>query len=1025
MLDQYNKLVSLLKELFQTDQADLDFGIYRIMNQRRKEINCFLEEDLLSQVKTSFEQFQQVDKKVFDAKIEEAKGAAIEAGYSEEEAEQAPKVKKLKEEKANYSVDIDETENQVYNDLYQFFRRYYDDGDFISQRRYKDGVYAIPYEGEEVKLYWANYDQYYIKTSEYLRDYTFKLPSGKKVHFKLVEADTENDNRKEDNEKKRVFILAEDAIHVENGEVQICFEFRADEEKRTQKQLNEITTQAIFDARASIDDPNGKDVLAELATFAPTESDKNRTLLAKHLEDYTRRNTQDYFIHKDLGKFLRRELDFYIKNEIMRLDDIEEAGVPKVEQYLSRVKVLRQIAHKTIDFLAQIEDFQKKLWLKKKFVVETNYCITLDRIPEELYPEIAANEAQREEWVRLFAIDEIKPSYGNLLEKGNTGYSVPLTVEFLKDSPFLVLDTKFFRNDFKLKLLQHFVNLDKELEGLLILGENFQTINLFLEKYSNKIKCVHIDPPYNTQTSGFLYKNNYYHSSWLSMMENRIGFSNILISENGSFLCHIDDVEYENLYSLFEIFSLPDAGTIVWDKRNPMNAGRGIARQHEYIIWRSSQETPIYLRSKNYGDMLKKANNIIKKYGKGTEIAQKEFASWINSNSKLSGGEKAYRYLDEQGRIYQSFSLRAPEPITDPKFHMPLIHPITGKPCALPPNGFSRTPETLASMVEKGEIIFGEDETIQPRQKVLLTNETKRQITSVISDGRKGKADLTCLGLDFPYCHPTSLYEKLIGTVVEKKGDIVIDYFAGSGTTAHAVIDLNREDDGRRKYILVEMGEYFDTILKPRIEKVIYSADWKDGKPVSRQGSSHAFKYMKLESYEDTLNNLRLKRSEDQNTSLLGNETFKEDYMLHYMLDVEAKESLLDLKNFETPFDYQLNIASSTVGETIPTKVDLVETFNYLIGLWVKSIKRISDCVLVEGSNKQDGRVLVIWRDLRKVDNKKLEYLFREWKIVEREDAPEVIYINGDNSLMKLREEEQTWRVKLIEEEFHRRMFED
>jgi len=102
------------------------------------------------------------------------------------------------------------------------------------------------------------------------------------------------------------------------------------------------------------------------------------------------------------------KLDFYIKNEVMRLDDIEEESAPRVEQYLSKIKVIRRIAHKIIDFLAQIENFQKKLWLKKKFVVETNYCVTLDRVPEDLYPEIAANEAQREEWVRLFVIDEIK-----------------------------------------------------------------------------------------------------------------------------------------------------------------------------------------------------------------------------------------------------------------------------------------------------------------------------------------------------------------------------------------------------------------------------------------------------------------------------------------------------------------------------------------------------------------------------------------------------------------------------------------
>ena len=164
---------------------------------------------------------------------------------------------------------------------------------------------------------------------------------------------------------------------------------------------------------------------------APTDKKKDRTVLEKHLTQYTARNTFDYFIHKDLGGFLRRELDFYIKNEVMHLDDIEHESVPKVEQYLSQIKVIRSIAHKIIQFLEQLEDFQKKLWLKKKFVIETNYCITLDRVPEELYPEIAANDAQREEWVRLFAIDEIKK------DLHQPGYSKPLKVEFLKGNQHL------------------------------------------------------------------------------------------------------------------------------------------------------------------------------------------------------------------------------------------------------------------------------------------------------------------------------------------------------------------------------------------------------------------------------------------------------------------------------------------------------------------------------------------------------------------------------------------------------------
>ncbi len=170
-----------------------------------------------------------------------------------------------------------------------------------------------------------------------------------------------------------------------------------------------------------------------------------------------------------------------------------------------------------------------------------------------------------------------------------------------------------------------------------------------------------------------------------------------------------------------------------------------------------------------------------------------------------------------------------------------------------------------------------------------------------------------------------------------KEKTIALDYFAGSGTTGHSIIELNREDDGKRKYILIEMGEYFDKVTKPRIQKVIYSKDWKDGKPVSREGISHCFKYIRLESYEDTLNNLELKRDKTQQSTLDLNNQFNEDYLLSYMLDVETdgSASLLNINEFTKPFDYKLKITRNN--ETQIVKVYLPETFNYLIGRIVET----------------------------------------------------------------------------------------
>ena len=428
MTTKIEKLRDLLRELFQLDQADLDFGIYRIMNQKRDEVERFLDQDLLPQVRAAFEKYRPADKAALQAELDKLVATITSAEMNPEES---PKVQDLRRRLAK-GVDVAALEDEVFSDLFSFFRRYYHDGDFLSLRRYKEGVYAIPYEGEEVKLHWANHDQYYVKNSEHLTHYAFKVGQ-RRVRFELVAAGAERDNNKAQSGNERRFIVAAPNPVVEDGgDLVVRFEYRPDEEKRKQDVLNAEGAARVLDGSPDA-------WKAVLSRKAPTKANPDRTVLDKHIRSYTAKNTFDYFIHKDLGGFLRRELDFFIKNEILHLDDIDRVeDFAKVEEKLSKIRVLRAIAHKIIAFLAQIEDFQKKLWLKKKFVVETNWCVTLDRIPEEFYPEIAANDAQREEWVRLFAIDEIE---GDLVAPG---YSVPLKIEFLQANTGLVLDTRFF-----------------------------------------------------------------------------------------------------------------------------------------------------------------------------------------------------------------------------------------------------------------------------------------------------------------------------------------------------------------------------------------------------------------------------------------------------------------------------------------------------------------------------------------------------------------------------------------------------
>jgi len=423
--ENQKKLLKILNEIFQLDQSDLDFGIYRIMNTKSKEINSFLENDLLSSVANAF---SSNDNSAIQKELDEALKQAQSLGA---DPDTLPKVKELREKLSSTST-LSNLENNVFSHLANFFKRYYKDGDFVSLRRYKKDTYAIPYEGEEVKLYWANSDQYYIKTAEYFRDYTFKVDD-KTIHLKLSDAKTETNNNKATSDKKRGFVILEDnPCEIINGELYINFVYIAIG-KEKQDKLNE---KAIVKALENIEDLG---FITALNTLAPTEKNKKRTIFEKHLKSYTSRNSFDYFIHKDLGGFLNRELDFYIKNEMLFLDDIMDSPI-KYDEVMGKIKIFKTVAGKIISFLTQLEELQKRLWEKKKFVIETNYCITLDKIDEKYYEEIFNNKEQIEEWRNLYG-DEALASL-----KSRTKVLPP-------ELNYLVLDTKFFDMKFKYKTL--------------------------------------------------------------------------------------------------------------------------------------------------------------------------------------------------------------------------------------------------------------------------------------------------------------------------------------------------------------------------------------------------------------------------------------------------------------------------------------------------------------------------------------------------------------------------------------------
>ncbi len=964
-IDRFRKLIA---ELFMLDQGDLDFGIYRIMNMKRGEITRFLDNDLIPQVRLTLGELQSGNRTEIQADLDNAIEQARQLGV---DPEASPRVKELRE-KLSAEPDIAAIENEVFSSLFNFFRRYYQSGDFLSLRRYKEGVYAIPYEGEEVKLHWSNADQYYIKTAENFRDYTFKLPSGlfgsdKRVHFKVVEADTERDNIKAAAGQERRFILCEESpIAIEGDELVIRFEYRPDAAKRKQKDINTATLETILNTQDSACQP----WIIAIGEKAPTESNPSRTILEKHLTDYTARNTFDYFIHKDLGGFLYRELDFFIKNEIMHLDDIESETAPRVEQYLAKVRAIRRIAHKIIDMLAQLENFQKKLWIKKKFVVETNYCVTLDHVPEDLYQEIVKNAAQIEEWTRLFAIDEIK---GDLV---NPGYAKKLKPEFLKANPHLVIDTKFFDEEFKDKILTSMESIDCTMDGLLVHSENFHALNLMIKKYKDSISCTYIDPPFNLQQNAdFLYKTDYKDSTWASFLFDRIMIGKMLLADDGVFYIRCDDHGNYLVRMIGDMIFGTDQFqyelSVQRIRKNVTNQGKismPLANDSLFLYYKTEKGTLI--------DPFLKLSSKRESYWRRID----DSAGYRNPPERTIFGQVFTPYKHDAHFKFSQTTMD--KMILDRRIRLR---------CNSCGNEHYEGTWTHCSKCNKKEATpqYLVEET---DQKVLDTN--WMDISGYSSSW------------GFSTENSETLLERSL-KVGSRSGEIVMDFFAGSGTTLAVAQKM------RRKWIGIEMGVHFDTITMRRLKTVLHD------------GKSGAFKYIRLESYEDAVNNLELKRTEAQTSLLDGNAALREDYTLRYMLDVESggSASLLNIGKFDDPFNYTMNISTGTAGESKPAAVDLVETFNYLIGLRVEHIDHIRGFRVIQGRNPSGEKVLAIWRNTREKSSEDLDAFFQAQNYNTRDYEFDIIYVNGDNNLENLRREDETWKVRLIEEEFHRLMF--
>jgi len=986
------------------------------MNLKKEKISEFIDNEISKKIKNQLNIVSDQKKSDLQKKIDDLEKNEIIKKYLDAiskndqekikmyEQDFEPNIKEYNDVKNQLSTicQNEDFEKQIYNHLLNFFSRYYKNGDFITKRRYdRNEKYIIPYNGEETLLYWVNKDQYYVKTTENFYKFTFiadlSIYGKFTVNFRISDAEVEKGNEKS-NEKK-FFVLDDNtpiSIDEANKTIDIYFSYRSPSKNEldklnissnpTQDKINESTINSLEQSFHNI----SKEDFYKLLNDKKPGTDKS--ILEKNLNKYTRKNTSDYFIHKDLKTFLYKELDFYIKNEYLSLEDIEILNKPlyqnRLKTYLSSATIFDNIAKTIIDFLAQIEDFQKKLWEKKKFVINTNYVITIDKLMnnKDVLNKIMYNQninTQIQEWKELNLVDD-DFTIENIWDNTITGKEIK--TEYIH----LPIDTKYFK-DIEYDIISIFDDIDEELNGILIKSENYQALNLLKNKYEEKVKCIYIDPPYNTGNDGFLYKDKYMHSTWLSMMNDRLSLARDLLSDDGVIFISIDDNEQANLKLLCDdVFGEENFVGQIANINNPKGRSddKYLATAHEYLL--------VYARNKTnlkwFG--FQPTEKITKRYNK----VDNDGKLYREIDLRKTGDND--RRIDRENLFYYFYYNEKSKDLIPSREKLNLegyreIVPM--KDDDIEGNwrwGIETSKKNIAKLIARympNRKIWGvfEKDFLEGRETIKST--TVWDFKDVNSE--RGTEQFMELGFEkevFPKPKPIGTINRTL-QLATNDDCIILDFFAGSGTTGQAVMQLNAEDGGNRKFILVEMADYFDTIILPRIKKIAYSLEWKDGKPIIDKNNKKSqeleidldeqenintnnggifVKYQTLEQYEDSLENIANDLKSDE--LLLYTEI--DDYLIKYMIDWENKDSniFLNPADLQDPFNYKLYITKDYIQQLVG--IDLIETFNYLFGLHVKKYykKVYDDIQYVAVLGEKEGKTyVIIWRKTKDMDYNK------------------------------------------------------
>jgi DNA modification methylase len=429
--------------------------------------------------------------------------------------------------------------------------------------------------------------------------------------------------------------------------------------------------------------------------------------------------------------------------------------------------------------------------------------------------------------------------------------------------------------------------------NLIVQGDNLHALKALLPRYAGQVKCIYIDPPYNTgaddrdetgSRTGWMYSDNVRspeivawlgkvvgdeaedlsrHDKWLCMMYPRLALLKQFLRDDGVIFVSIEENEYGTLRLLLdEVFGIRNrVGTIVWKNvtdNNPTN----IAVEHEYVLcyarrkdrlskqWKS---TTLAVKSR----LLEVGIDFIQRHPNQTQ-RQTEYTKWFRSHKDELWPFQDYKFIDDDG-IYTG--MRSVHNPGKEGYRYDVLHPDTGKPCVEPMMGYRFPPETMDKLLAEKRILFGEDETKLIELKVYV-KDYRAKLSSVFElDGRAGTNELKELfpgekrPFDFP--KPTELIEEIL-SFTTSEDDIVLDSFAGSGTTGDAVLKLNAVDGQRRRFLLIEMkASIAEKLTSQRVRRVAQGYSNAKGQRVEGLGGGFQFCRLSADSLFDATGQIR------------------------------------------------------------------------------------------------------------------------------------------------------------------------